>query len=1294
MHLLWLEDDVAAQLDLANAWLTRTNGTTEEAWAGIYEWTGSCVRILADVSGHRLLRVWQGDSLTLTDGAVFIGASLSPDCLQLTHSLSPGCLLAVRKFTIRYTPYGPLRERLNLALDIAHLYYDNPSLDFQSTTEDPKPIHNSENIANALRDLRRTLVDFDCSTFGMVQDESGEQDSMTTQEENIHGKPSPNTQYAFGTQIAHRPRSPVREPRENGNENGSDLDKQKTAALLGLIRFNGASGAHIRRPPIEPKAMCRDPPESASSNQANKAPSAGGFTRISTSLTSDEHVARPETIFQPTCMPPPYMKNDPSQNLPSTGKSFEKLFNDTEAAALGGTSQSQSDEDALEDTVPNWLDDTCHADGCGKVFGAQSKLLSHWQKPRADTSDRFPDANVPIGVLKALKQFKRNATPGHKSSDEEDSSASDTNPPVGDDGSVSDYEDAVSAVSWSSSAPRESPERRFRPDPALPPDSSLPSIGAGSQGGMQDSSSGQEAQRVVAIQSSNEEPTMDPRSSPPFSSNPQIPRVASDDVDDDDLDMDLELDVPRGLGEGLFNRYAAPSSAHVQRAVVNVQVEETPYAKEKTAASTSIINPMAHVQQQSSSGASKETSSTTIVYSTYKETPPQKDDAKKGVSELVELPSLPAGHKEVHESEDDRPLYSANDTPARHSVCDDVLMEDVQEEALYSPGPSNISRERERRNDDVVPLKRKIELSPLKNGRRPSKLIKIMSFKAESPSPPIKDSGEELQREKEEHWRKFTEGQRAQSSISNVAGDDATPGAQSGSIRREDSGEKEHDPASVHIHSGQDKVARSVPQMNEQTNERAAQSIKSIERTIQSGIIAQNDLKNFNKAYSVGDTVAPGAHEDVDMGTGEADVYRSDIGFTNVDDTLVHADAENVVVEETVLQGNEVSKIETGNNLVDDVCTGYVESGQIVSGHVQTVPARTSRVPSAPTAVTMAPKKSNGATQSPTPGTVFENFRRTYPAYTGDTRHFLGQCKTMDKLDQQDKMVPKWQWDDFIIRNRTDYRDYVNQCLDHGEDVEPYYRFYKDNIRDTLYTKGVVGNRKTLLAAIEELEGKIVGKPYVPDVPTSEFAATADPLADSPVPDIPSPPKFKAPATKNSRPEFTASTASSGRAAATRLAAMERPSPSPSVQKKRQSLPSAFNKRTERTKSAVPSSSNEGARESLPTSSSRRLSSLGLSSSTNRPTPVNQPSRLSASRNVSTRPPSLQRLSSGPRIPTEPTGDPYRDFIFAQNRVTSLTGSASIDANPDMKWPENLHVRPKAEIMRKGYDVLSWKDDL
>ncbi|USP82690.1 hypothetical protein yc1106_09964 [Curvularia clavata] len=100
--------------------------------------------------------------------------------------------------------------------------------------------------------------------------------------------------------------------------------------------------------------------------------------------------------------------------------------------------------------------------------------------------------------------------------------------------------------------------------------------------------------------------------------------------------------------------------------------------------------------------------------------------------------------------------------------------------------------------------------------------------------------------------------------------------------------------------------------------------------------------------------------------------------------------------------------------------------------------------------------------------TVFESFKDAYPEYTGNRIHFHNLCEKMYKWDLEDKMVPKWQWDDFIIRDRTDFCNYAMKCIDRAESPEPYYRFYKDKICDTMYRKGIIKGRETLEQALRE----------------------------------------------------------------------------------------------------------------------------------------------------------------------------------------------------------------------------------
>jgi hypothetical protein len=78
------------------------------------------------------------------------------------------------------------------------------------------------------------------------------------------------------------------------------------------------------------------------------------------------------------------------------------------------------------------------------------------------------------------------------------------------------------------------------------------------------------------------------------------------------------------------------------------------------------------------------------------------------------------------------------------------------------------------------------------------------------------------------------------------------------------------------------------------------------------------------------------------------------------------------------------------------------------------------------------------------------------------------------ELEKEDKMVPKWQWDDYIARNETDYPRYAEQCRSEGTKPVPYHRYYKDHTRGTVFEKGVVASTATLEKAIDELSTRSV----------------------------------------------------------------------------------------------------------------------------------------------------------------------------------------------------------------------------
>jgi hypothetical protein len=263
------------------------------------------------------------------------------------------------------------------------------------------------------------------------------------------------------------------------------------------------------------------------------------------------------------------------------------------------------------------------------------------------------------------------------------------------------------------------------------------------------------------------------------------------------------------------------------------------------------------------------------------------------------------------------------------------------------------------------------------------------------------------------------------------------------------------------------------------------------------------------------------------------------------------------------------------------------------------------------------PPSSAGIADQDGDKSVFQSFRAAYPEYDGDEKHFRNQCTQMYQLEQEDKMVPKWQWDDFIIRNRTDYKQYAMDCIGEGENPEPYHRFYKDEIRDTLYKKGIIGNTKTLERALQELD---------------------------------------AAPTRTEKPKQTAQP-------------IQKPKPV------RKSLPSAFNQPQKPTHDRV-HNTHSRPRHSLPinprlqaASPHRPTPSSSGSSSRHQPHLSNPTNRV----------PSTSQSAHRSSINTDPTDtadtgdtstgvpDKYRNFYFGYQRLTSFTGSTKVSSTPGKK---------------------------
>ncbi len=110
----------------------------------------------------------------------------------------------------------------------------------------------------------------------------------------------------------------------------------------------------------------------------------------------------------------------------------------------------------------------------------------------------------------------------------------------------------------------------------------------------------------------------------------------------------------------------------------------------------------------------------------------------------------------------------------------------------------------------------------------------------------------------------------------------------------------------------------------------------------------------------------------------------------------------------------------------------------------------------------------------PTKGSLYDTFKSTYPHYSGGFEHFSGMCQRINGLVQAELMEHRSLWDDFVIRHRTDYRDYLLNCTDRGEDPIPYESFYKHHIDEPIHRKHVL-TPTTLNDAITSTERTVAG---------------------------------------------------------------------------------------------------------------------------------------------------------------------------------------------------------------------------
>lgn len=593
-----------------------------------------------------------------------------------------------------------------------------------------------------------------------------------------------------------------------------------------------------------------------------------------------------------------------------------------------------------------------------------------------------------------------------------------------------DEEMPTSQVSWSVSPSPRVARTISRADQDLPPDSSY------------DAQQQSPDKRAMDSQSILNSPLSHANIHSPhrgrvvedLPSSPPNPLAGHDSGDE----MELDFEIPQALGDdhavaskrlGPLNDATPMSSLSPSNSVV--QVKDTPFRRGKDRQVVAASNNPSSTRKPTSSATSKSTSSTTIIYGTYNK--PTSTRNRHAEGNYVTVTS--SGQAQADQPQD---MYTAA-TDGDNMFMVDAEADPVQERTSPAPlqreskGLMSLSRdtnEGQSFQSEASPaltevptgsissryahhegsVKRKSENSPSKLNSRQSKRrgIKIVGFGGMDE--PSQDPSLTFRQEKEESIKRFREDRE--------------------------------------VHSGSPKSSSHTP------DARLRQSYNIPVSRL--GQIDDHERKLVSSLRNL----------DVDYDISRSESDQNTLLDTHVasNDRSLPTTPNNLRVESRKMRDNTVSAQKN---------VSQVEQISRQGGH---------RLPPlGPNAAMSPPVLELSKYGAEAPGsaglssipdgemTVFDRFKMSYPDYTGDVNHFIGQCKQMYNLDQEDKMIPKWQWDDYLIRNRTDYKEYALQLMELGEDVIPYIRFYKDNIQNTIYNKNVLRDSATLLEALEEL---------------------------------------------------------------------------------------------------------------------------------------------------------------------------------------------------------------------------------
>lgn len=77
---------------------------------------------------------------------------------------------------------------------------------------------------------------------------------------------------------------------------------------------------------------------------------------------------------------------------------------------------------------------------------------------------------------------------------------------------------------------------------------------------------------------------------------------------------------------------------------------------------------------------------------------------------------------------------------------------------------------------------------------------------------------------------------------------------------------------------------------------------------------------------------------------------------------------------------------------------------------------------------------------------IYNSFKNAYPNYEGDIKTFKRSCRNLQLLCAERNLKRTLLWDDYVGRERTEYRGYLRECLQQNKSPGPYKTYFVNNV--------------------------------------------------------------------------------------------------------------------------------------------------------------------------------------------------------------------------------------------------------